>query len=182
MQPYVKRCKYCNGENLQDTEKCTHCGRFFVVPTKPAKRSAANLEAADWIKNPVVISAVVLFISLFLEWLSVGFAGANAFVLAKGFGAIARASAKFGGGFTLSLARAFILLIPAGCAVTLFMVITGRSYRLSGILTGALPLAIFLVLQMEVMGQLTSFIGGGFILAILAGAVMIYFARRKDFT
>jgi hypothetical protein len=32
---------------------------------------------------------------------------------------------------------------------------------------------------MEAMGQLTSIIGGGFILAIISGGALIYFARRE---
>lgn len=176
VQSYVKRCKYCNGENLQDAEKCSHCGRFFVVPTKPQKGGGARLDVAEWIKNPVLISAVVLFVSLFFDWVS---GGANAFTLIKGFGLYVKMTARSGGGFMISLARAFIILIPVGCVMTVFFLVTGRSYRMSGILTGALPLATFLALQIEFIGHLTSFMAGGFFLAIISGGALAYFARRE---
>lgn len=167
-----KVCQSCKEVNPADARECRSCGRYFIAAAgRPAAASPAEA-----ITQPAVICTAVLVLSLFLPWFSVLMFSATAvqvMSLSKDAGGL---SIRAGGLFKLTLALFYLL--PVGCIAIFVLAIRAASLRLACTLTGALPLAIFILMLLQ-SSEVLNVMGVGFVVAILAGIALIIFSRRE---
>ncbi|HOW45338.1 MAG TPA: hypothetical protein PK919_09220 [Candidatus Aminicenantes bacterium] len=165
-----KVCGHCREVNPPDARECRRCGRYFIQSTRNG-----DADAAEALKRPAVICAMLLLVSLFLPWLTVLFFSVSAVQLLGLFRGAAGVSLRQGGAW-IGVARLFIALIPAGSLAVILFALRGSSAILIGKLTGLLPLAVFLVFFVQGTG-VVSMMGAGFVIAILAGIGLFVFSR-----
>jgi len=181
MEKQTKICKYCNKENFVDNRKCLHCSRYFPTDTggPDLRRSIPKVHRPDpvlRVEHLKLIPAITLAISLFLPWLSWFVVRLTAFDIAGFFNLSARMAGRTT--ITMGVIQVCIYLIPAGCAVFIFRALTGRTIKATGIVTGVLPLLVFLL----VISQPTSIlrmVSFGFILAIFSGIALIVISLKE---
>lgn len=180
MNQQTKFCRYCHSENFMDNIKCIHCGRYFpsdgkVLPNK--NPGAGRPDPALNVEHLKLIPAIILLISLFLPWLAWFIVRLNAFDIANFF----NLSARMAGRSTLSMGAVKILiyLIPVGCAVFIFRSLTGRTIKTTGIVTGILPLIVFLLVISQPTAIL-KMVSIGFILSILSGIALISISAKEE--
>ena len=167
-----KVCQFCKEVNPADARECRSCGRYFIA----AAGRPTEVIPADVIKQPSVISAAVLLLSLFLPWFSVlvfSVTAVQVISLSKDAGGF---SMRAGGLFALT--QVLFYLLPIGCIAIFVLALRGASLRLAGTLTGALPTAIFILMLIQ-SSQILNVMGIGFVVAILAGIGLIVFSRRE---
>ena len=167
-----KVCPSCKEVNPVDARECRSCGRYFIAaPGRPAEFSPA-----DAIRQPAVICNAVLLLSLFLPWFSVlmfSVTAVQVISLSKEAGGF---SIRAGGLFTLT--QVLFYLLPVGCIAVFVQAVRAAGLRLVGTVTGALPLAIFLLMLIQ-SSQILNVMGIGFVVAILAGIGLIMFSRQE---
>ena len=174
MADETKTCKFCNRENFIDNSKCVHCGRFFpsdnLENSRPEQPTAGRPDPALNVEHLKLIPAITLLISLFLPWLSWFVVRLTAFDMANFF----NLSARMAGRTTLSMGaiRILIYLIPVGCVIFIFRSLTGRTIKTTGIITGTLPLIVFLLAISQPTAVLRM-VSIGFIISILSGIALI---------
>jgi hypothetical protein len=171
-----KVCVHCREVNPADARECRNCGRFFIQP--PGARRGGDALGAEALKQPAVICALLLFVSLFLPWFTVLIFSLSAIQLLGILHSAGDPALRFGGNATLALARFFIALIPAGCLAVILFALRGTSLILVGKLTGLLPLLVFLLFFVQSSGVL-NMMGAGFVIAILAGLGLFAFSRGQ---
>jgi hypothetical protein len=164
-------CSHCREVNPADARECRSCGRYFIQLTG----GAGGGDAAEALKRPAVICAMLLLVSLFLPWFTVLFFSVSAVQLLGLFRGAARMTLQPGGAW-IGVARLFIALIPAGSLAVILFALRGSSAILIGKLTGLLPLGVFLIFFVQGTGVL-SMMGAGFVVAILAGIGLFVFSR-----
>jgi hypothetical protein len=158
--------------NPIDARECRSCGRYFITTGK-----LSTFSPAEVIKQPPVICAAVLFLSLFLPWFSIlmfNITAIQIISLSKEAGGF-----SFRAGGLFALTQFFFYLLPVGCITVVVLAIREAGLRLIGTLTGALPSAIFVLMLIQT-SQVLSVMGVGFIVAILAGVGLIVFSRRES--
>ena len=180
MDKETKICKFCQRENYIDNSKCLHCGRVFPSDgiREPEKANLArSSEAAIKVEHLKFIPAITLLISLFLPWLSWFVVRLTAFDIAEFF----NMAARMAGRSTLSmvLIQVLIYMIPVGCGVFIFRALTGRTIKTTGIITGVLPILVFILVVSQPTAVLRM-VSIGFILALLSGIALI-FISAKDY-
>ena len=171
-----KVCVHCREVNPADARECRNCGRYFIH--RPGVVPAGDAPGIEGLKQPAVICAMVLLVSLFLPWFTVfnfSIAAIQLLGLLKGAG---DPSMRFGGAATLALARLFIALTAAGCLAIVFFALRGKSSPFVGRVTGVLPAVVFLMFFVQSTSML-SVMGAGFVVAILAGIGLIVFSRDR---
>ena len=179
MDNETKICKFCNSENYISNPKCVHCGRFFpsdgtIKPeTRPPVR---NSDPAIKVEHLKLIPSITLLISLFLPWLSWFVVRLTAFDIASFFNLSARMSGR--STLSMTLIQIFIYMIPLGCVVFIFRSLTGRTIKMTGILTGTLPILIFLLVMAQPT-EVLRMISIGFILAIISGISLIFISVKE---
>ncbi len=180
MNKEMKICKFCKHENYYDNSKCVHCGRFFTVddPTiDPLKNNSETISNSptknDYLK---LIPPIALLISLFLPWLSWFIVKISAFDI----GNFIRVSIRIADRSTLSLSliQIFIYMIPIGSIFFIFRSITGQTIKVTGIITGSLPILI-LVLTLTQTTELLQMVSAGFIIAVFSGIALISISVKK---
>ncbi len=172
-----KVCVHCREVNPVDARECRNCGRFFIHrPGADRNRDGPGIEA---LKQPAVLCALLLIISLFLPWFTILFFSLSAVQLLGLFKGAVGTSMNYGAGTTLALARLFIALIPAGCLAVILLALRGSPAILIGKITGLLPAAVFLLFFIQSTDVL-SVMGAGFIIAILAGIGLFAFSRGSS--
>ena len=169
-----KVCVHCREVNPVDARECRNCGRYFIH--RPGAAQADDSPGLEALKQPEVLCALVLLISLFLPWFTVMIFSLSAVQLLGLFGGVGTSSMRYGAGATLALARLFIVLIPVGSFAVILFALRGGSAILIGKLTGLLPLATFLLFFAQGSNVL-SVMGAGFVVAILAGLGLFAFSR-----
>jgi hypothetical protein len=173
MSPQTKICQSCGEVNPAEARECRSCGRYFIVAAgKPTASSPAEA-----IMQPAVIFAVVLFLSLFLPWFSVFMFSISAIQIISLSKEAGGFSIRAGGLFTLT--QILFYLLPVGCVAVVVLAVREAGLRLVGTLTGSLPTAIFILMYLQ-SSQVLSFMGIGFVVAILAGVGLIVFSRRES--
>jgi hypothetical protein len=173
MNAQTKVCQSCKEINPADARECRNCGRYFIAATG----KSPAFSPADAIRQPAVICAALLFLSLFLPWFSVLFFSITAMQiisLAKEAGGF---SVRAGGLFTLT--QVLFYLLPVGCIVVFILAVREASLRLAGTVTGALPAVIFVLMLIQ-SSQILNVMGVGFVIAILTGIGLIMFSRRDS--
>jgi hypothetical protein len=177
MTDYIKTCKHCGEINESQYSLCNKCGRVLSEVTKPGKGGGGDSrnQLIEVVKNPVVISTVILFFSLFLPWFSSMLIKFNAFQVAKIFKMVSAFTT--GGGGIYSLVNLMIYLIPIGCVVAIVIMFLGGDVSLFGTITGSLPVAVFILLMIISTSFLRG-IGFGFIIAMISGINLVVFSRR----
>jgi len=169
-----KVCVHCREVNPADARECRNCGRYFIQ--RPGAAPGGEAPGLEALKQPAVLCALVLLVSLFLPWFTILFFSLSAVQmlgLLKGAGG---ASLRYGGGATLALSRLFIALIPVGCLAVILLALRGRYAILIGKITGLLPLGVFLLFFVQ-STDVVSVMGAGFVVAILAGLGLFVFSR-----
>jgi len=173
MTAQTKVCQSCQEVNPIDARECRSCGRYFIA----APRRSQPYPLDEALKQPTVICAAILLLALFLPWFSLLFFNISAIQiigLSKETGGL---SMQAGGLFTWI--KVCLYLIPIGCVAVFVLSLRGAWPRPIGILTGSLPLAIFIPLFLK-STDMVSFMGAGFIIAILAGIGLIVFSLRES--
>ena len=97
-----KVCVHCREVNPVDARECRNCGRYFIH--RPGAGRVDDSPGLEALKQPEVLCALVLLVSLFLPWFSILFFSLSAVQLLglfKGGGS----SMSYGAGATLALAR-----------------------------------------------------------------------------
>ncbi len=182
MELQTKLCKFCNRENFIDNSKCLHCGRYFPKDSGnlpgPEPRKPGRPDPALNVEHLKLIPAITLLISLFLPWLAWFVVKLNAFDIARFF----NLSARMAGRSTLSMGaiKILIYMIPVGCAIYIFRSLAGRSVKMSGIITGILPVIIFLLVITQPT-TIIKMVSIGFITAILSGIAMITLSVKEEY-
>jgi hypothetical protein len=171
-----KVCVHCREVNPAEARECRNCGRFFI--RRPGAGRAGDAPGAEALKQPAVICALLLFVSLFLPWFTLLIFSLSAFQLLGLFPSAADAGVRFGGSATLALARLLIALVPVGSLAVVILALRGASVRFLGAMTGALPVAVFLLFFLQSSAVL-NIMGAGFVVAILAGIGLIAFSRNE---
>jgi hypothetical protein len=169
-----KVCAHCREVNPEDARECRNCGRYFIQRAGGSGASASP--GWEALKQPAVICALLLIVSLFLPWFSILFFSLSAIQLLGLTKGAAGASMSYGGGTSLALARLLIALIPAGCLAVIFFAMRGSAATFIGRITGLLPLAVFLLFFVQ-STALLNVMGAGFVVAILAGIGLAAFSR-----
>ena len=181
MDQQTKMCKYCNMENFIANKKCLHCGRYFpserVRNGRPESPPARRPDPVLNVEHLKVIPAITLLISLFLPWLAWFVVRLNAFDILNFF----NLSARMAGRSTLSMGaiKLLIYLIPAGCIIYIFRSLTGRTIKTTGIITGTLPLIVFIMVISQPTAIL-KMVSIGFILSILSGIALISISAKEE--
>jgi len=173
MSPQTKVCQSCKEVNPSDARECRNCGRFFIA----AAGRAPDFSPADAFRHPAFISAAVLLISLFLPWFSVFMFNITAIQIISLSKEAGGFSIRAGGLFTLT--QFLFYLLPVGCIAVFILAFRQANLRLAGSVTGALPVAIFILLIIQ-SSQILNVMGVGFVVAILAGIGLIMFSRRES--
>ncbi len=171
-----KVCVHCREVNPVDARECRNCGRFFIH--RPGAARVDDSTALETLKQPEVLCALALLVSLFLPWFTILFFNLSAIQLLGLFKGTVASSMRYGTGTTLALARLFIALIPAGSLAVIVIALRGGSAILIGKITGLLPLGVFLLFFMQ-SSNVLSMMGAGFVIAILAGAGLFAFSRGR---
>lgn len=166
----VKVCSHCREDNPAAARECRNCGRYFIQHA-----GGGSDAAAEGLKRPAVICAMLLLVSLFLPWFTVLFFSVSAVQLLGLFRGAARMTLRQGGAW-IGVARLFIALIPAGSLAVILFALRGSSAILIGKLTGLLPLGVFLIFLVQGTG-VVGMMGAGFVIAILAGIGLFVFSR-----
>ena len=169
-----KVCVHCREVNPVDARECRNCGRYFIH--RPGAARAADPPGLEALKQPEVLCALVLLVSLFLPWFTILIFSLSAIQLLGLFTGSGASGMRYGAGATLALARLFIALIPVGCLAVIVFALRGGSAILIGKLTGLLPLVVFLLFFVQGSNVL-SVMGAGFVVAILAGLGLFVFSR-----
>lgn len=172
MNEYLKTCKYCKEVNEADEKLCKKCGRVLISITKSGTDGSSVSEV---IKNPVIITSVVLFFSLFLPWFSAAFFKFSAFDVAKLYKMVSQFSG--GSGSVYSLVNILIYVIPVGCITVVVMTFMEKDITAVGTVTGALPLVVFIILFI-LNTNIISAMGIGFHVSIISGITLGYLCRR----
>jgi len=169
-----KVCVHCREVNPVDARECRNCGRYFIQrPGSGRDDDSPGLEA---LKQPEVLCALVLIVSLFLPWFTILFFSLSAVQLLGLFQGAGASSMSFGAGATLALARLFIVMIPVGCLTVILFALRGNSAILIGKITGLLPLVVFMLFFVQ-GSNVVNMMGAGFVVAILAGLGLFAFSR-----
>ena len=171
-----KMCVHCRELNPADARECRNCGRYFIH--RPGAVRVEDTPGLEALKQPAVLCALVLLVSLFLPWFTVLIFSLSAVQLLGLFQGAGAAGMRYGAGATLALARLFIALIPLGCAAVLLLAWRGRYAILIGKITGLLPLVVFLLFFVQ-SSNVVSVMGAGFVVAILAGLGLFAFSRGE---
>ena len=171
-----KVCVYCREVNPVDARECRNCGRYFI--RRPGAERVSDSPGVEVLKQPEVLCALVLFVSLFLPWFTVLIFSLSAVQLLGLFKGVGGSSSSYGSGATLALARFLIALIPAGCLAVILIALRGGSAILIAKLTGLLPLVVFLLFFIQGT-NVVSMMGAGFVIAILAGLGLFAFSRGR---
>ena len=169
-----KVCVHCREVNPADARECRNCGRYFIQ--RPGAGGGGDAPGLEALKQPAVICALILLVSLFLPWFSVLFFSISAVQmlgLLKGAGGV---SMGYGGGATLALSRLFIALTPVGCLAVILLAASGKTAPFIGRITGLLPALVFLLFFVQ-SSNVLSVMGAGFVIAILAGLGLVAFSR-----
>jgi ribosomal protein L40E len=169
-----KVCVHCREVNPVDARECRNCGRYFIH--RPGAQRADDSPGLEALKQPEVLCALVLLVSLFLPWFTILFFSLSAVQLLGLFKGAGASSMRYGAGATLALARFLIALIPMGCFAVILVAIRGGSPILIGKITGLLPLGVFLLFFIQGT-EVVSLMGAGFVVAILAGLGLFAFSR-----
>lgn len=180
MEKEVKICKFCKRENYIDNSKCLHCGRFSPSEGTREPESAPTVkrpEAAIQVEHLKLIPAITLLISLFLPWLSWFVVRLTAFDIADFFNMAARMSGR--STLSMVLIQILIYIIPVGCAIFIFRSLTGRSIKITGIITGVLPILVFILVVSQPTAVLRM-VSIGFILALLSGIALISISAKES--
>ena len=172
MSPQTKICQSCQEVNPSTALECRSCGRYFIAA---AGRPPA-FSPGEVIRQPAVICTVVLFLSLFLPWFSVFMFSISAIQIISLSKEAGGFSIRAGGLFTLT--QILFYLLPVGCVAVIVLAMRGAGLRLIGTLTGLLPATIFTLMYIQ-SSRVLSFMGIGFIVAILAGIGLLVFSRRE---
>lgn len=172
----VKVCVHCREVNPADARECRNCGRYFIH--RPGAQRADDAPGLEALKQPAVLCALVLLVSLFLPWFTVLIFSLSAVQLLGLFQGAGTASMRYGAGATLALARLFIALIPLGCLAVVLIALRGGYAILIGKLTGLLPLVVFTLFFVQ-SSNVVSMMGAGFVVAILAGLGLFVFSRGE---
>jgi hypothetical protein len=171
-----KVCVHCREVNPVDARECRNCGRYFIH--HPGTGRADDSPGLEALKQPEVLCALVLLVSLFLPWFTILFFSLSAVQLLGLFMGAGASSMRYGTGATLALARLFIALIPVGCFAVILIALRGGSAILIGKITGLLPLGVFLLFFIQGM-NVVSVMGAGFVVAILTGLGLFAFSRGR---
>lgn len=177
MDENTKNCSYCGRPNYIDNNKCIHCGRFFLLDDKLQPISEKPSRNGFSFSNFELVPPIVLLISLFLPWFSVLILKLSAFDIAKLFRMtlnMARQSDP-----VISLINILIYLIPVGCIAVIIFSIQQKSIRNIGVITGSLPILIFILLLSKGTGFFR-LMGIGLIIAIFSGIAMILVSIRNE--
>ena len=179
MDNETKICKFCKSENYIDNSKCLHCGRFFPSEGTREPESAPTVkrpEAAIQVEHLKLTPVIILLISLFLPWLSWFVVRLTAFDIANFFNMAARMSGR--STLSMVLIQIFIYMIPVGCGIFIFRSLTNRSIKITGIVTGVLPILVFLLVISQPTAILRM-ISIGFLLALLSGIALISISVKE---
>ena len=176
MASETKVCVHCREVNPADARECRGCGRYFIH--RPGASQADDAPGIEGLKQPAVICAMLLLVSLFLPWFTLLIFSISAVQMLGLFKGAGDPSLRFGGDTTLALARLFIALIPVGCIAILFFALRGKSSPFIGRITGVLPAVVFLMFFVQSTSVL-SVMGAGFVIAILAGIGLFVFSRGR---
>jgi len=171
-----KVCVHCREVNPIDARECRNCGRYFIH--RPGAQRADEPPGLEALKQPAVLCALVLLVSLFLPWFTILIFSLSAVQLLGLFKGVGASSMRYGAGATLALARLLIALIPVGCIAVIAIALRGSSAILIGKITGLLPLVVFLLFFVQGSNVL-SVMGAGFVIAILAGLGLFAFSRGE---
>jgi len=79
---------------------------------------------------------------------------------------------------SMVLIQIFIYMIPVGCGIFIFRSLTNRSIKTTGIVTGILPILVFLLVISQPTAILRM-ISIGFILALLSGIALISISVKE---
>jgi hypothetical protein len=169
-----KICVHCREVNPADARECRSCGRYFIH--RPGGERSGDAPGLEALKQPAVLCALVLLVSLFLPWFTILIFSLSAVQLLGLFKGVGASSVSYGAGATLALARLFIALIPVGCFAVILLARRGSYAILIGKLTGLLPVIVFLLFFLQNTSVL-SVMGAGFVIAILAGLGLFTFSR-----
>jgi hypothetical protein len=172
-----KVCVHCREVNPVDARECRNCGRFFIQ--RPGAGRVDESPGLEALKQPEVLCALVLLVSLFLPWFTILFFSLSAVQLLGLFQGVGASSVSYGAGATLALARFFIAMIPVGCLAVILIALRGGSVILIGKITGLLPLGVFLLFFVQGANVL-SVMGAGFVVAILAGLGLFALSRGRS--
>ncbi|MCK5004254.1 MAG: hypothetical protein KAS21_04160 [Candidatus Aminicenantes bacterium] len=179
MDNETKLCKFCKRENYVDNSKCLHCGRFFPSEGTREPESAPTVkrpEAAIQVEHLKLIPVIILLISLFLPWLSWFVVRLTAFDIADFFNMAARMSGR--STLSMVLIQILIYMIPVGCGIFIFRSLTNRSIKTTGIVTGILPILVFLLVISQPTAILRM-VSIGFLLALLSGIALISISVKE---
>jgi ribosomal protein L40E len=171
-----KVCVYCREVNPVEARECRSCGRIFI--RRPGTERAGDSPGLEALKQPEVLCALVLIVSLFLPWFTVFIFSLSAVQLLGLFKGSGPSGMGYGAGTTLALSRFLIAMIPAGCLAVILIAWRGGSAILIGKLTGLLPLAVFLLFFFQ-GSDVLHMMGAGFVIAILAGLGLFAFSRGR---
>ncbi len=169
-----KVCVHCRELNPIDARECRNCGRYFIH--RPGAARVDDSPGLEALKQPAVLCALVLLVSLFLPWFTILIFSLSAVQLLGLFQGAGVSSMRYGAGATLALARLFIALIPVGCFAVILLALRGSYAILIGKITGLLPLVVFLLFFAQ-SSNVVSVMGAGFVVAILAGLGLFAFSR-----
>jgi hypothetical protein len=169
-----KACVHCREVNPVDARECRNCGRYFIH--RPGAAPGTEPPGLEALRQPAVLCALVLLVSLFLPWFTILIFSLSAVQLLGLFRGVGASGMRYGAGATLALARLFIALIPAGCVAVILLAWRGRYAILIGKITGLLPLVVFLLFFVQ-SPDVVSMMGAGFVAAILAGLGLFVFSR-----
>ena len=171
-----KVCVHCREVNPVDARECRNCGRYFI--RRPGAERVDDTPGLEALKQPEVLCALVLIVSLFLPWFTVMIFSLSAVQFLGIFKGMGSSSIGYRGGATLALTRFLIALIPVGCLTVVLIALRGGSAILIGKLTGLLPIVVFLLFFVQ-STNVVSMMGAGFVIAILAGLGLIAFSRGR---
>jgi hypothetical protein len=172
-----KVCVHCREVNPADARECRNCGRFFIQ--RPGAERNSDAPGPEALKQPAVLCALLLIVSLFLPWFTVLFFSLSAIQFLGFLRGAGDPSMKFSGEATLVLARLFIALLPLGCIAFIVLAMRGLPTRLAGTITGLLPAAVFLLFFLQ-SSMVLNVMGAGFVIAILAGLGLVAFSRTRS--
>ncbi len=172
-----KVCPHCREVNPADARECRGCGRYFI--RLPGGEPPPRAPGVDAFREPAVISALVLLVSLFLPWFSLLIFSFSAVQLLGLSREAAGPNMRVGGVATLAMVRLLIALIPVGCLAVIVLAMRGVAARLAGILTGLLPLGVFFILLLQ-STAVVNVMGAGFVIAIISGLALTAFSRRES--
>ncbi len=171
-----KVCVHCREVNPLDARECRGCGRYFIH--RPGGERTGETPGLEAMKQPAVICALLLLVSLFLPWFTLLFFSISAVQLLGLFKGAGGVGMSYGGGATLALARLFIALMPLGCLAVIGLALRGSAAIFIGKITGLLPALVFLMFFVQ-SSSVVSMMGAGFVIAILAGIGLFAFSRDR---